>query len=340
MKTILITDTHVDENNIELVDSIFEQTISYCIENSVSVIFHLGDWFKSRKGQPQSVLSFTKNVFKKIGDNNIKLYIIPGNHDKSDLSSKESFLDSYSDYKNIHLIDTYDIIDFDKLTLFFLPFFKEEVYLDYLKIISLEASKSRNSYLFTHQALNGVKNNDNSIVEGNIGTNLFNNFNQVFVGHYHNVQKYSNIYYIGSSHPVNFGEDNNKGIVLFDTESQETQRIKLNYPEYKKLEINIEALTMSDINDLVKMKNDSDDNIRLIVKGKSEAINSFDRTLLQNNGIDVELKSDEVEKQMIKADDDEYDIFTVDSIKEEFKNFCEEKNHNYDDGKVFLNYMQ
>lgn len=339
MKYACITDTHIDETNYLLIESLFNQLINECLERGINIVFHVGDWFKSRKGQSQAALLSTLRIIDNLRRNNITLYIIPGNHDKTDLDADESFLDVF-DCGCFKVISKPEVMSFDGCDIAFLPFYKEEKYAKELSSIvqninqfGLEDSKK---YLITHQGISGVKNNDGSSVDNSLTESLFDIFELVIVGHYHNVQRYSNIYYIGSSHCATFGEDNDKGFVILDPITGDTERITLQFPRFTKLSIDIEQLEIKDINDLILSKQETGNNIRLIVTGTSEALKTFDRTLLTDNGIDVKLEAFEMSQALDVAKDNEYEVFNAESIGKEFEVFCAERGFDIKQGRKYL----
>src|SRR4051812_31517031 len=93
---IVITDTHLHKDNIDLVTSIFDQAIKYCKENGIDLILHAGDVFTSRTGQPLSVLVAWQRIVDKIRDNDLRCLAIAGNHDKTDQEDESSFLDIFN----------------------------------------------------------------------------------------------------------------------------------------------------------------------------------------------------------------------------------------------------
>lgn len=342
MNYACITDTHIDENNFSLIEDLFDQLINECQRKNIGVVLHFGDWFKSRKGQSQAALLSTMRIIDNLRRNNITLIIIPGNHDKTDLDANESFLDVFN-CDCFKVLPTAHIIDNGKTILGFLPFYKEEKYASELRklISNIDefGDEDAKRYLITHQGISGVKNNDGSSVDNSLTESLFESFELVLVGHYHNVQRYSNIYYIGSSHCANFGEDNDKGFVILNTETGETERIVLNFPKFTKLSIDIERLEIKDINDLILSKQETGNNIRLIITGTSESLKTFDRTLLIDNGIDVKLEANEISHALDVAKDNEYEVFNVESIQNEFDVFCKERGFDAKKGKKYLNVL-
>ena len=91
----------------------------------------------------------------------IELYQIPGNHDKTDLDSPDSYLDMFDRvYSTYHLFKEEEAVKINGVLCCFLPYFLESgSYPKRLKKIAKKASKSsaKYKYLFTHIAVNGVK---------------------------------------------------------------------------------------------------------------------------------------------------------------------------------------
>ena len=230
---LMMTDTHLSKSNYELVVDIFQQAIDLCKAHKLSIVYHLGDFFTSREAQPLNVLYEAKYIFSMFVENNIELYIIPGNHDKVDLESELSYLDVVEKNNAIHLISSeYDLMLSKEVNVLFLPYFKEKgSYLERLEKVTKLIRKDKKNILLTHISINGVQNNDGSGVENEIKQELFKKFDYVYVGHYHNKQDSGNIHYIGSSHQNNFGEDSVKGF-QFLMDDGSVKMIKSKFPEY------------------------------------------------------------------------------------------------------------
>lgn len=331
-KIVVITDTHLKQGNEDLVFDIFDQTIQYCLDNDIKRVFHAGDFFTSRTSQSLSVLNVTRKIFNLFNFKDVGLTIIPGNHDKVDLESEDSYLDIFSNYPNIQVIrkeTSLPVFNEDVDDVHLLPYFKENgSYLERLSNLQITPNSpiyknpSKN-LLITHIAISGVKNNDNSLVDNNLKTDLFNRFDLVITGHYHNRQQIKdNIWYIGSSHAQNYGEDNDKGICVVD-ENLNIEFVQLNFPRY-----NVFRFECSEINKMVESlsKLKINDYNRFIIKGSPEEVDNFNDSIFnkRNKGINLELKyektslNSKVELKKYKDDD----------IMLAFKNFALEKNVN------------
>lgn len=318
---LVLTDTHLKPDNISLVEDIFNQAISKCKELNINTILHGGDWFNSRTGQPLSVLKATQRIIDKLKSNKITVGIIGGNHDKTDYDSEESFIDVFGstafivtqDYLNVH---------FGTINVHFLPFFKESgSYMQRLQDIKI--NKEETNILITHVAINGVKNNDHSVVSEAIPSSAFNKFDKVLVGHYHNQQQFDNIYYIGSAYQANYGEDENKGFtLLYDDGSIEF--IQSKFPKYINYEIDVQDLTSKEIVQLQEERKKSGDNIKIKIKGDEAKVKSFDTSLLTQAGITYELKSNAITKPL--SDEEMSTNITHDkkTITDAFGKFCKD----------------
>jgi len=84
-----------------------------------------------------------------------------------------------------------------------------------------------------------VRNNDGSIVEGDVEESYFDSFDLVASGHYHDWSEIGeNIVYFRSAYQANFGEDDNKGFtVVYDDCSLEY--IQSKFPIYRKIIIDM-----------------------------------------------------------------------------------------------------
>jgi len=208
---ILITDTHYHKDNTEEVDDVLDQAIQLALEQGVYRIFHLGDVFTNRVGQGLRVLLAFRRWLRNCGEQGIDVWLIPGNHDKTDLESEESYLDVYDSYSNVTIVGKPTYQTFLDTMVGFLPYFKEDGSypdrLDELVKFPID-SRIKTRILLTHIAVDGVANNDGTEVTNELGAGRFSHFDNVFVGHYHNRSDVGeNIHYIGSARPSNYGED-------------------------------------------------------------------------------------------------------------------------------------
>lgn len=322
----VITDTHLKQGNEEQICDIFIQVVNYCLNNNIKTLIHCGDFFTSRTSQSLSVLLVANDILNNISNSNIELFIIPGNHDKTNLENERSYLDVFSKHRNVHILDK-------EATIFsnyhFLPYFKENgSYLERLNKIKVD--KNKKNILFTHIAISGVRNNDGSLVENNLKTELFDQFDLVISGHYHNRQQISDkVWYIGSTHPQSYGEDNDKGLCIIK-EDLSLEFVKLEFSEYYQFKFNC-----SDLNKIKKQLKEinQQNNNRFIITGNEPELDNFDRKIF--DGYKVEVKYNKVyENKKI-----ELKKYKTNDILDSFELFCKDKKTDINIKSKCLDYL-
>ena len=262
---VVLTDTHLKKGNEELVIDIFKQAISLCEKLGVNKLLHGGDFFTSRNAQPLEVLTTADKIFRMLQEAQLFVDIIPGNHDKTDLSSSASYLDIFRELVSVYPV--YSSLVIDDVCIHLLPYFKENTTYG-AELSKIKVDKNYINILLTHIAVAGVKNNDYSKVENDLKPEMFKQFKSVLVGHYHNQSQVGdNIYYIGSSYQANHGEDNKKGFTVLYSDGSHGF-VKSNFPEYIKVTVN--ASDKKRLKEVQKELANSKDHVRIELEGTSE----------------------------------------------------------------------
>lgn len=328
--TILSNDWHLHENNGGTLLKVIRQKCELAQSLNLDRVFALGDLIHSRIAQRLIVLKNFECILDVFKEFNIELIAISGNHDKSDYTSSDSFLDAFKHHPNFTLhsdYGTYEIADGVRLHL--LPFFKEEIYKEKLSSID---SFNLNDILLTHVGIEGSVNNDGTEHESILKLSNFDMFNKVLSGHYHNQgQVGKNFYHLPSIIQHNFGEDVEKGFtVLYDDLSHEL--IKSDFPQFKKIKVNIDEISKKELNSLTtKHSETGNDKVRFEFTGTQSKIKSLDKAFYQNLGIDVKTKVKEVEDTSVESTE-EITVHNDNSLKEEFKEFCTKEELEYEQG--------
>lgn len=281
---LFITDTHLSEHSIETNFSVFEQAINKCLELGINTIFHGGDIFTSRKGQPEIVLNAFKFILDQAATKGINIIAIGGNHDKTDYTSESSYLDAFTSHPALNVMSPYGVIENEGLLIHFLPYYDEDlIYSEYLKLIEFPAQYKH--VLITHVAINGIKNNGGTEVSNELGSDLFSKFDLVLVGHYHNRQILGNIVYTGSTHQANFGEDEYKGYTLIYSDAS-YEFGEFNTPKFITMELNAEDVNSGIVKKFKLAENNN--RIRLRICGEYPESKQDLLLELQQSGIKVE----------------------------------------------------
>lgn len=322
--SIMITDTHLKDGNDDLVFSIFSQAIEYCVKAKIKTIFHGGDIFTNRKGQTLLNLMTFMEILSYAKSRGISIYAIPGNHDKTNQSSTNSYLDIFSEFDNFHCIKEEHSMSLkdSEVNFCFLPFFTDEEYLTRLLRLQEEImDNSMENILITHKDINGVKNNDGSLVEGDIERDFFKVFKKVLVGHYHNAQKFKNVFFIGSGYQGNFGETwEDKGFqVIYSDGSMEL--VQTEFPKYIKVVLPIEDKEAL-FKEAMKYKG-TKDFVRFVLTGKRSEYDKLNVDGIREFGIDVRYESEEFNESISAVENDELIEFDKKTILKEYLEYCE-----------------
>jgi len=286
---IVITDTHMHRDNTEDVKDIFDQVIEKCAEFKTTNLFFDGDWFTNRTAQPLSVLMATQEILNNLSRNNINCKAIKGNHDAVGADSEESYLDIfYSDSFEVFRKESLVFND-SNMHIYMIPYFKETgSYMQRLKNITDKLKPGVINILLTHIAVNGVRNNDGTKVENELSSDLFAKFHKVLIGHYHSRSQIGeNIFYIGASHPQDFGADNQRGLTVIYNDGS-IEFVKLRFKEFHKQII--------DIDDIINCEFDHETykghNVRLIIRGDASKLASFNKAMIPD-WIDYKFETEE-----------------------------------------------
>ena len=324
--SVLITDTHFDKDNLEEVLDVMFQCVDYAVEIGVKKIRHLGDGFTDRTGQGLLVLLAMTRWAEYAESKGMLIEMIPGNHDKTNLESENSYFDVYSKHENITVIRKETIIvDKRGIAHCYLPYFKENgsYPIRLTKLLKrLKKTSYTDAYLYTHIAVDKVKNNDGSKVSNGLKIKMFKIFKKVFVGHYHDKSKLGkNIYYIGSGRPKDFGEDDEKGFtVLYQNGDHELIRARFN--AFKKVKIDLDDISPEEIEALRIRLSKLTSNRRVIFNGTQEQIEALDLRKFKEAGIDIKRETKNVTKSIEAASRGEVVEYDTKEIKKRFLRFC------------------
>lgn len=342
---IILSDTHLFEkrskydaiidNNYTEVYNAFNKAIETAKSNNLDFVVFAGDFFDSRKSQSKSLLQMAENIFKLFEVNQIKLYIINGNHDMTSYDDEYSFISPFKYHPYINHIEVSEtvVITGTNIALHFLSFFENERYIIELEKIKAKLNHSEKNILITHIGIHGALKNDGEKEQSSITFNMFSEFDKVLIGHYHNYSSHLNnkIVYIGSALQHNFGEDNNKGIVVLDNKLH-LRRVKTDFKEYKNIVVDVADIKQSDIQDLIEQQADAYQKITLV--GDINLIKAFDKSKLIEAGIKCAVKQDTIQLQEVEQRVEQH---SNQSILKSFTDFCDTNKYNEEEGLMWLN---
>lgn len=331
-----ITDTHLSKHNIQLNLDIFQQAINICKKKHIP-LYHGGDFLEERKKtQDFDTKEGFEWVLQLFNDNGIILNGICGNHDKLNYTEEKNWLSQFSTHPNFNLTQSNSFEDIGNVRIHLLSYFLEtDNYIDYLHKCKKNIDKTKTNVLLTHVSVTGAQNNDGTKVDNGLSLSDFKDFDLVLSGHYHESQTIKNFVYFGSAYQANYGETNEKGITLLK-EDGTLEFVKLNFPEYIKIKIDIDKIDNKELARLTKEHSNSDNNVCFEFLGNENKLKSIKKDLFTSNGIEVRTKIREIQTSMELTETDEVISFNKANIEEEFELFCEENELNLEDGKPYL----
>jgi len=290
MKIALINDTHFGvrndsgfflEHSLNYYENVF---FPYIIENNITEIIHLGDFFDRRKYINFNTLKEVRKRFLEKIPNNCNFHIIIGNHDTYFKNTNEvnSLKELFRGYSNISLYDTPTEIEIDGLKISLIPWINDTNSVEYVNYITSCSS----SILMGHLEIKGFE--VISGVKHEIGLNrkVLEKFEMVISGHFHMKQSNKNIHYLGAQYQLNFGDVGCiKGYHVLDTATRELEFIENESRLFHILRYDDSILSEEILDiDFAKYTNSF---IKIIVKCKSKPF-IFDKFIDKIYGLDTQ----------------------------------------------------
>ena len=317
---VLVNDIHLDKTNGGLVRDIFDQCASLCEELGCIYIIIGGDVFTNRSGQPLVCLTDWKDIVQSLDERGFGTIAIPGNHDKTDGDDYRSYLEPYSEWMAVQSRGI--CIKMCDINFVFVPYFREEKWLEEWKRADAERDRTKRSILITHIGMDGVKNNDGTAVESIIRPSMFADYDKVLIGHYHNASQIAkNVFYTGSAYQRDFGENiSDKGFtVIYDDAS--IKFVPSGFPKYIRHDIDVnDSESLSNL--LEKYVGERYDHIRFVFRGSRADCQKLNIAEIQTRyGISCKIECDENRSVSTTGEEDvlSYDKKT---IVKDFLKFC------------------
>ena len=232
-KTAVMTDIHWGLKNNSLThnrdcEAFVDWFIATAKENGCETGMFLGDWHHHRASINLQTLQFSVKALEKLSAAFDQFFFIPGNHDLYYRDRRDIHGAEWAQHlPNIHICNDW----FQDSDVIIAPWLVGD---DYKKIQKMTAK-----YMFGHFELPHFK--MNAMVEmpdhGELKTEHFGHYDQVFSGHFHLRQTKNNINYIGNCFPHNFADagDDARGMMVLDWGNQPKYIAWPEQPRYRVL---------------------------------------------------------------------------------------------------------
>tara|TARA_B100000123_G_scaffold264797_1_gene235172 strand:- start:643 stop:1701 length:1059 start_codon:yes stop_codon:yes gene_type:complete len=318
MKIAILNDTHCGIRNssdifMEYQEKFYRDVFfPYLLENKITKILHLGDYYDNRKTVNFKCLNHNRKIFlEKLREYGITMDIILGNHDTyfKNTNTLNSLKELQGHYMNeVNIIEKPTVVNYDGLKIGLLPWIADDN-----REESLEFIKNCNaSILGAHLELQGFDMSKGMPCMDGMDRKYFDRFEMVLTGHFHAKSNQGNIHYLGAQMEFFWNDCGDKKYFhILDTETRELTPIHNPNTIYEKIWYDID--NMSQFADLRYLDNKF---VKLIVVNKGDPY-QFERFVdrIQNQKI-YELKIAEDFSEFLgdNVSDDEINLDNTETI--------------------------
>lgn len=228
MKIAILNDTHCGCRNSSDIFMQYQERFygevffPYLLENNISQILHLGDYYDNRKTVNLKALSHNRRIFlDKLREYNIHMDIIPGNHDvyyknTNGLNSLKELMGHYMNEVDIlmdPIVREYDGIKFG-LVPWICPENEKEV-MTFLDNCGADV-------IGGHFELAGFEMDKGLVCKEGMDPKPLQKFETVLSGHFHTKSSKGNIHYLGAQMEFFWNDAHDpKYFHIYDTETRE-----------------------------------------------------------------------------------------------------------------------
>lgn len=320
---LLLNDIHVSKDNIPEFTANWREALDICRRMNIRDIALGGDLFLSRAAQTLDVLLAVHDALLSAAECGMRVTMINGNHDKVNQESERGYCHVFDRHPGVLVADDYIALpcpDGQRFVLHMVAYFPENgSFPDKLGKVRLDPD--RLNYLYIHEGINGALSQPS---DNELPVSLFEEFDRVFVGHYHNrcIIPGTRIEYIGSSRQHNFGEDEDKGYtVLYNDGTHEFVKNRAN-TRYRVMDVPVEKAGIRLTNELSEIRAEGRYKVKVRIHGRAAQLPNIDkRALFEAGASKVELLPEEVQAEAF-AEGDLLERYDREKISESYREFC------------------
>jgi DNA repair exonuclease SbcCD nuclease subunit len=242
MKIAILNDTHAGcRNSSDIFMDYQERFYSevffpYLLENNITQILHLGDYYDNRKTVNFKALAHNRKIFlEKLREYGITMDIIPGNHDvyyknTNELNALKELQGHYMNEVNLIMEPTE--MNYDGLCVGLVPWINpqnEEASLEFL-------SNTKATLIGAHLELQGFEMARGQVCMSGMSKSHFDRFETVLTGHFHAKSSQGNIHYLGAQYEFFWNDCGDpKHFHVLDTETRDVMAVRNPLTIYEKI---------------------------------------------------------------------------------------------------------
>lgn len=320
---LLLNDIHVSKDNIPEFMANWSEALDICQRMNVRDIALGGDLFLSRAAQTLDVLLAVHDALLAAAERGMRVTMINGNHDKVNQESERGYCHVFDRHPGVLVADDYIALpcpDGQRFVLHMVAYFPENgSFAEKLDKVRLDPDHL--NFLYIHEGINGALATPS---DNELPVHLFEEFDRVFVGHYHNrcIIPGTRIEYIGSSRQHNFGEDEEKGYtVLYNDGTHEFVKNRAN-TRYRVMDVPVEKAGIRLTDELSEIRDEGRYKVKVRIHGRASQLPNIDkRALFEAGASKVELLAEEVQAEVL-PEGDLLERYDREKISESYREFC------------------
>lgn len=253
MKIAIVTDTHagVRSNSplfLKQFASFFrDQFFPYLKEHNITTVLHGGDLVDNRKYITYNTAQVLRESYVEPSQANvIKTHLIVGNHDAYHKSSIE--INAMRELLPPEGFETYILpeeIQIDKTSFLLMPWICKSNYKESMEAIE---SASGDSIVLGHLELMGFEQYRGMPAMHGMKPEVFEDFDQVWSGHFHHPSEQGNIKYLGAPYQMTWSDyDCPRGFSVYDTKTKKLEFIRNPVEIFQKVDYDDSGKSTKDI---------------------------------------------------------------------------------------------
>ena len=335
MRIAILNDTHCGLRNSSDIFMEYQERFytdvffPYLIENKITQILHLGDYYNNRKTINLKALNHNRRVFlDRLRELGITMDIIPGNHDTyfkntNHLNSLKELMGHYMNEVNI--VEEPTDMKYGKSTIALVPWINPENEKGIIEFLG--STKSR--ICAGHFELAGFEMDKGLMCKEGMNPAPLERFDLVMSGHFHTKSHNRHIHYLGAQMEFFWNDAHDpKYFHIFDTVTNELTPVQNPLTIYHKIYYNED--TINHFEDLSYLENKF---VKVIVSNRSDMV-KFERFIDRINNQKIhELKIAEDFREFRGENVNDSDL-TIDDTETLIYNYIQEVDTDLDKDRI------
>jgi len=258
MRILFIGDLHFKKNNLHTMESMCTELEEMVKTGNIKLVVCLGDILDTHENISMKCLHMASKFIINLSKLS-RVIVLIGNHDRE---NNRDYLSEYHPFLNLMNHDNITVVYktiWDQINNFiYVPYVPNNKFKQALETVEwTEDGKKQPHLIFCHQEFKGCVMNKSISKTGDVWSDKYP---KVISGHIHDYQVLSNIIYVGTPYQEQYGESEDKAVIIYDTTVDTYTRIRLQ-SVVRKITIDILYQNLNNFESIIPV--DSKDLIRV-----------------------------------------------------------------------------